>query len=101
MILTGRRFSAREALDIGLINRVLPSDQLEAGLDSLLEELLGKSGAVLRLTLKGLRELLLEGFSAALRRSEELYREELLRTHDVEEGIRAFVEKRKPRWLHR
>jgi enoyl-CoA hydratase/carnithine racemase len=30
-----------------------------------------------------------------------LYREELLRTHDVEEGIRAFVEKRKPRWLHR
>ena len=101
MILTGRRFSAREALDMGLINRVLPSDQLEAGLESLLEELLGKSGAVLRLTLKGLRELSLEGFSDALRRSEELYREELLRTHDVEEGIRAFVEKRKPRWLHR
>jgi cyclohexa-1,5-dienecarbonyl-CoA hydratase len=101
MILTGRRFSAREALDMGLINRVLPGDQLEAGLASLLEELLGKSGAVLRLTLKGLRELSLEGFSAALSRSEELYREELLRTHDVEEGIRAFVEKRKPRWLHR
>jgi cyclohexa-1,5-dienecarbonyl-CoA hydratase len=101
MILTGRRFSAREALDMGLINRVLPSDQFEAGLESLLEDLLGKSGAVLRLTLKGLREISLEGFSAALRRSEELYREELLRTHDVEEGIRAFVEKRKPRWLHR
>jgi cyclohexa-1,5-dienecarbonyl-CoA hydratase len=101
MILTGRRFSARDALDIGLINRVLPSDQLESGIESLLEELLAKSGAVLRLTLKGLRELSLQGFSDALRRSEALYRDELLRTHDVEEGIRAFVEKRKPRWLHR
>jgi cyclohexa-1,5-dienecarbonyl-CoA hydratase len=101
VILTGRRFSAREALDMGLISRVLPGDQLKAGVESLLEELLGKSGAVLRVTVKGLRELSLEGFSAALTRSEQLYREELLRTQDVEEGIRAFVEKRKPRWLHR
>jgi cyclohexa-1,5-dienecarbonyl-CoA hydratase len=101
MILTGRRFSAREALDMGLISRVLPSDQFEAGLDSLLEDLLGKSGAVLRVAVKGLRELSLEGFSAALTKSEQLYRQELLRTHDVEEGIRAFVEKRKARWLHR
>jgi cyclohexa-1,5-dienecarbonyl-CoA hydratase len=101
MILTGRRFSAREALDMGLISRVLPGDQLEAGVESLLEDLLGKSGAVLRVTVKGLRELSLKGFSAALARSEQLYREELLRTHDVEEGIRAFVEKRKARWLHR
>jgi cyclohexa-1,5-dienecarbonyl-CoA hydratase len=101
MILTGRRFSAREALDMGLINRVLPSDQFEAGLDSLLEDLLGKSGAVLRVAVKGLRELSLDGFSAALTKSEQLYRQELLRTHDVEEGIRAFVEKRKARWLHR
>jgi cyclohexa-1,5-dienecarbonyl-CoA hydratase len=101
VILTGRRFSAREALDMGLISRVLPGDQLDAGVESLLEELLGKSGAVLRVTVKGLRELSLKGFSAALTRSEQLYREELLRTQDVEEGIRAFVEKRKPRWLHR
>jgi cyclohexa-1,5-dienecarbonyl-CoA hydratase len=101
MILTGRRFSAREALDMGLISRVLPGNQLETGVESLLEDLLGKSGAVLRVTVKGLRELSLKGFSAALASSEQLYREELLRTHDVEEGIRAFVEKRKARWLHR
>jgi cyclohexa-1,5-dienecarbonyl-CoA hydratase len=101
VILTGRRFSAREALDMGLISRVLPGDQLDAGVESLLQDLLGKSGAVLRVTVKGLRELSLKGFSAALTRSEQLYREELLRTQDVEEGIRAFVEKRKPRWLHR
>jgi cyclohexa-1,5-dienecarbonyl-CoA hydratase len=101
MILTGRRYSAREALDMGLISRVLPGDQLKAGVDSLLEELLGKSGAVLRVTVKGLRQLSLEGFSDALTKSEQLYRQELLLTHDVDEGIRAFVEKRKARWLHR
>lgn len=101
MILTGRTFRAQEALAIGLINRMLPKDQLEAGLESLLEELLGMSGAVLRIALKGLRELSLKGFTDALRRSEDLYRNELLNTHDVEEGIRAFLEKRKPQWMHR
>jgi enoyl-CoA hydratase/carnithine racemase len=101
MILTGRKFSAQEALSIGLINRVLPNDQLEAGLTSFLEELLGKSGAVLRIAVKGLRELSLKGFSDALRRSEDLYRNELLHTEDVEEGIRAFLKKRKAKWMHR
>jgi cyclohexa-1,5-dienecarbonyl-CoA hydratase len=100
MILTGRKFSAPEAAAMGLINRVLPNDQVEAGLTSLLEELLGNSGAVLRITLKGLRELAQKGFADALERSEDLYRHELLRTSDVEEGVRAFLEKRKPRWMH-
>src|SRR6267142_3710151 len=63
MILTGRTFSAQEALAMGLINRVFPGDQLEGELKSLLEELLGKSGAVLRIALKGLRELSLKGFA--------------------------------------
>jgi enoyl-CoA hydratase/carnithine racemase len=101
MILTGRTFSAREALAIGLINRVVPKDQLEAGVQSLLAELLSKSGAVLRLTLRGLRELSLKGFSEALKRSEQIYSQDLLQTEDVEEGIRAFLEKRKPNWKHR
>jgi cyclohexa-1,5-dienecarbonyl-CoA hydratase len=101
MILTGRKVPAQEALAIGLINRVFPGDQLESGLQSLLEELLGKSGAVLRIALKGLRELALKDFSDALKRSEDLYRNELLRTEDVEEGLRSFLEKRKARWTHR
>ena len=101
MILTGRTFSAEEAARIGLINHVLPSDELDRGLETLLAELLGKSGAVLRVTLKGLRELSLTGFAEALRRSEEIYLRELLPTDDVEEGVQAFLAKRKPRWVHR
>jgi cyclohexa-1,5-dienecarbonyl-CoA hydratase len=101
MILTGRRFSAREAQAMGLINRVVADEELDGGLNALLEELLSKSGAVLKVTLRGLRELSLQGFADALKRSEQIYCTELLRTHDVEEGIRAFLEKREPKWQHR
>lgn len=101
MILTGRTFSARQALAIGLINRVVPSDQLETALNSLVEELLSKSSAVLRITLRALRELSLNGFLDALKRSEQIYCQELLQTEDVEEGVRAFLDKRKPDWKHR
>jgi len=100
MILTGRRFTAREAQAMGLINRVFPVGELENGFEQLLSELLGKSGAVLRLTLKGLRELSLQGFGEALKRSEEIYCKDLLQTHDVEEGISAFLEKRPANWRH-
>ena len=101
MILTGRTFSAEDAARIGLINQVLPAGELDRGLETLLAELLGKSGAVLRVTVKGLRELSLTGFSQALRRSEEIYLRELLHTEDVEEGVQAFLAKRSPRWTHR
>jgi cyclohexa-1,5-dienecarbonyl-CoA hydratase len=101
MILTGRRFSAQEALGAGLINRVVPKDLLDTGLQSLLDEILGKSGAVLRVAVRALRELSLKDFSAALNRSEEIYCRELLQTEDVEEGVQAFLAKRKAVWLHR
>jgi cyclohexa-1,5-dienecarbonyl-CoA hydratase len=101
MILTGRRFSAREAQALGLINRVFADHELDSGVQTLLEELLGKSGAVLRLAVQGLRELSLRGFNEALQRSEEIYCTKLLKTHDVEEGVKAFIEKRPPNWAHR
>ena len=62
---------------------------------------MSKSGSVLRLTLKGLRERSCAGFDQALKRSEEIYCSELLQTEDVEEGVSAFLQKRPPRWRHR
>ena len=101
MILTGRSFSAQEAAVMGLINRAVPGNELEQTLEALLEELKGKSRAVRRIALKGLRESALRDFSANLARSEELYLKELLATEDVEEGVQAFLAKRKPCWRHR
>ena len=101
MILTGRKITAQEALAIGLVNRVVPAAELERALEALLSELNGKSGKVLRITLKGLREVSLKNFSENLKRSEEIYLNELLQTEDVEEGVQAFLQKRKPEWKHR
>jgi cyclohexa-1,5-dienecarbonyl-CoA hydratase len=101
MILSGRRVSAQEASMIGLVNRVVPAGELELALEALLAELGSKSGAVMRITIKGLREISFRGFPEALKRSEEIYLDELLKTEDVEEGVRAFSEKRKPQWKNR
>jgi cyclohexa-1,5-dienecarbonyl-CoA hydratase len=101
MILTGRRFSAREVQQMGLINRVFAGAEFDRNVQALVDELLGKSGAVLRLTVRGLRELSLQNFVQALRRSEEIYCRELLQTADVAEGVAAFLEKRAPQWRHR
>jgi cyclohexa-1,5-dienecarbonyl-CoA hydratase len=100
MILTGRRFSARDAHAVGLINRVFAPEHLESGLDDLLNELLNKSGAVLKLTVRALRELSLQNFDQALMRSEAIYCNDLLKTADVAEGVQAFLEKRPPHWRH-
>ncbi len=101
MILTGRSFSAQEAAAMGLINRAVPKNELEQALEDLLEELKGKSRAVRRIALKGLRKIALKDFSVNLARSEELYLKELLATEDVEEGVQAFLAKRRPCWRHR
>ena len=101
LILTGKKLTAQEALAMGLINRVAPAAELDQTVNALLEDLKRNSRAVLRIALRGLREVSAKEFSAALKRSEKLYLEELLKTEDVEEGVQAFLEKRKPRWRHR
>ncbi len=101
MILTGRKVPAEEALAMGLITRVVPGHELEQAVEALAEELRGKSRAVLRIVLKGLREISLKDFPQALKKSEAIYLEELLKTEDVEEGVKAFLEKRQPQWSHR
>jgi enoyl-CoA hydratase/carnithine racemase len=60
-----------------------------------------KSGLALAIARRALREGRDFGFSEALARSEALYRSELLPSHDAQEGVRAFLEKRPPRWRDR
>lgn len=98
LILTGQQISATEAHRLGLVTRVVPDQELSAAAETLLGELRTLSPSVLHLTRKTLARLHLADFLKQLEEAERVYLSELMQTHDAQEGIRAFLEKRKPLW---
>jgi len=99
IVLTGAPLSAAAAARMGLVSRVV--EDLEGETRRVVSLLAGKSAAVLALARRALREGATGAVSEALARVEALYRDELMATHDAEEGVRAFLEKRPPRWRDR
>ncbi len=98
LILTGHQISATEAHRLGLVTRVVSDDELSVAVDALLEELRALSPNVLRLTRKTLARLHSPDFLKELEEAERVYLSELMQMHDAQEGVRAFLEKRKPAW---
>lgn len=98
LILTGHQISATEAHRLGLVTRVIPDHELPAAVDALLEELRALSPSVLHLTRRTLARLHAVDFLQQLEEAERVYLSELMQTHDAQEGIRAFLEKRPPVW---
>jgi enoyl-CoA hydratase/carnithine racemase len=97
MCMTAEPFGAAEALEHGLLNRVVPADQLDAALDKLLGTLLANSPSALLLGKKAFRAMqdmtLDECFEYA-----QLMIARMSQTADAREGMAAFVEKRPPNW---
>ena len=98
LILTGHQISATEAHRLGLVTRVVPDQELPTAVDMLLGELQTLSPTVLHLTRKTLAQFHSAEFLKQLAETERIYLSELMQTHDAQEGIRAFLEKRKPVW---
>lgn len=98
LILSGRVISAEEALRIGLINKVVKNEDLERETDALLKPYLGLSAEVLRLAKKAVTKGLMDELEPSLRSIEKVYLDELMKTHDAQEGLKAFLEKRKAVW---
>lgn len=98
MILTGRNVPAGEAKDMGLVTRLVPDEGLEEAARGLAGELSALSPSVLRMARDELRERAGLDFPRELEAVEAFYLERLIRTHDAVEGIRAFLEKRTPKW---
>lgn len=96
MVLTGEPVEAPEAERLRLINRVV--DDVAAEAERMVERLASKSGSVLALARRALRQPQSGNFGERLARLEDLYRDELLADPDSQEGIQAFLEKRTPRW---
>lgn len=100
ILLTARPFSAAKALEIGLVNRVVPREQLMESAFELADAIAANAPLAVRATRNGVREMLHLPLEEAYRRQEELGRP-LRRTEDAREAQRAFVEKRRPRWQGR
>jgi cyclohexa-1,5-dienecarbonyl-CoA hydratase len=99
LILTGRMISGTEAAEIGLANRAVLDDKLSEVVDECLGQLLRLSPAALAVTKKAIYTWDAMHFDKGLARAEKIYLEELTKTSDAQEGIRAFKEKRAPNWI--
>jgi cyclohexa-1,5-dienecarbonyl-CoA hydratase len=98
LILTGRTIGGAEAAAMGLANRAVPESELDAIVESTAAELGKLSPAALAVTKKAFYAWNAMHFDKGLARAEKIYLDELMKTADAQEGIRAFMEKRKPLW---
>ncbi|HSS22711.1 MAG TPA: enoyl-CoA hydratase-related protein [Pyrinomonadaceae bacterium] len=101
LILTGELIEAQEALRLGLVNYLLPPQQLNTKLEDLLAKFRNLSAAVLGLTRESMDLGSGQSLDATLRKVESLYLNDLMKTYDATEGINAFIQKRKPEWRNR
>jgi len=97
MLLTGEPISAARALELGLVNRVVPVPRLEAEVSDLARQIVGKSALTLKIGKEAFyRQTELPLAEAYAYASEVMTRNMMAR--DAEEGIAAFLEKRPPTW---
>ncbi len=100
MILTGDMISASEAERLGLVNKVVPADELEAATMELARKLAAKSPMALQIGKKAMYAMQDVPYHDSIDYLSELFAA-LCSTEDAEEGVTAFLEKRKPAWKER
>ena len=101
LILTGDLIDAAEALQLGLVNYVVPDAELEPKTENVLAKLRELSASSLTMTRAALDLGSQNRFESALAEVENLYLHELMKTEDAQEGPRSFMEKRKPEWRNK
>jgi enoyl-CoA hydratase/carnithine racemase len=100
LVLTGRRIAAKEARKLGLVTRVVKDAKLDAEVAALAERLSSLAPAIVKLGKEAIHRMTEMEYEAAL----GYLRETVVlaaRSEDAREGIRAFFEKREPRWSGR
>lgn len=97
MILTGEPIDAEHALTIGLVNRVVPAQEVLPQSQTLASMITNKGRLATRAALRGIRNGLDSPFAEGLAHESELFGE-LCETTDKKEGTAAFLEKRPPKF---
>jgi acetyl-CoA C-acetyltransferase len=101
MILTGRRITAEEALQHGLVNRVVPAGTALDGARALAQEILAASPTSVRISLQVMEETqgIADTVEAVTHPTDAV--DDLLFSDDMIEGLTAFARKRRPQWKNR
>ena len=102
LLITGKIINADEAKMIGLVNEIFDGKELlDAGINDWIEKnILPKSASSLRYSVKAARIKLNHLITSFLPQLETMYVNQLMQTHDANEGIQSFLEKRKPVWMN-
>jgi enoyl-CoA hydratase/carnithine racemase len=101
LVLTGEPVTAERALELGLVNRLVPEDKLETTVKDLVVRMTGHSGPVLTMAKKAILGGMGLSLRDGLKHSMNIFLNELYRLEDSQEGLQALVEKRKPNWKNR
>lgn len=98
LILSGEIIDAVQCLGLGLVNKVVKEEDLEPQTVEFVKPYLKLSSKVLSLTKKAITAGLRDDLEPALKLIEDIYLDELMNTHDAHEGLKSFLEKRRPEW---
>src|SRR3954452_16953652 len=101
MILTGQPLSAEEAQQLGLINKMVPETELSKTVNDVLGRIGEISAPVLEMTKKVIGSTMGMPLDEAIKRSHNIYLNQLMDLEDAQEGLRAVIEKRKPVWKNK
>ena len=100
MLLTGEMIDAHQAEQWGLVNKVVPTEKLEDATMELAQKLAAKSPLALEMGKRAFYGMSDMEYSKAIEYSNEVF-SALCTTEDAHEGVKAFLEKRKPVWKHK
>ncbi len=95
LLMAGEQIDASEALRLRLVNKVVPVDELDRAVDVLIKKLLSKSSVTLAILKDAVNKGIEMDLEHALQHEAECF-ESMLKTEDAQEGLKAFLEKRKP-----
>ena len=101
LVLTGETMTAERARDLGLVNWVVPQDELQNKVSDVIARVTAQSGPVLTMAKKAILGSLGLPLRDGVRNSMKVFLNELADLEDSQEGLRALVEKRAPKWKNR